>query len=120
MTVRHHVKHNRESYTRKHRHRYRHKRDAVLSEFPTPGPSQCHPCQGEKVPPQGCLPIEILQAVATKLGGIPPTVLANPAALRSTLDIRLAVPVKAERSFLMKLPISETEKTTLANKYLRP
>lgn len=84
---------------------------------PNPGPSQCHPAIGKVTPPQGCLPIETLQAAAEKLN-IPKTL--PPAELRKELEKALKLTKGGERTFLYALPLPESEKKDLALRRLRP
>ncbi len=86
-------------------------------KLPTPGPSQCHPGNKE-YGAHGCLPLKVLLAAASKLGI---SSSGRAADLRSALEdhLQLESPV-GERSFLMKLPLPDAEKTALAKKYLRP
>lgn len=84
---------------------------------PDPGPSQCHPSLGRVAPSHGCLPLDILKDVATKLGVDPET--AYPL-LRKEIAAKLSINKPGERTFLNALPLPEQEKTQLAKKYLRP
>jgi hypothetical protein len=86
-------------------------------EFPTPGPSQCHPRVGDKRPPHGCLPPEVLTKAAKQIGILSQT---NVSSLRKALEQRLNVKPDNEMSFLYALPFSEQEKQELAKLYLRP
>lgn len=86
--------------------------------FPKPGPQQCHPGVGDVRPDSGCIPVETLKAVATKLGGI--NAELDPVALRSEIEKHLKVDGVHEYSFLMKLPLSKEEKDSIFKKYLRP
>ena len=86
-------------------------------EQPNPGPSQCHPAIGKVAPPQGCLPMETLQAAAEKLE----VSKSLPAAeLRQELEKALKLTKPGERTFLNALPLSESEKKDLASRRLRP
>ena len=87
-------------------------------QFPKPGPQQCHPGVGDVRPDSGCIPVETLKAVATKLGGI--NAELDPVALRSEIEKHLKVDGVHEYSFLMKLPLSKEEKDNIFKKYLRP
>ena len=85
---------------------------------PDPGPSQCHPAVGVEAPPQGCLPMDVLRSVAKKLG-LEPTLEGKE--LRTEIERELELPASGgERTFLEALPLSSTQKTQLAKKYLRP
>lgn len=88
------------------------------SQFPMPGPQQCHPGVGDVRPESGCLPETILKSVAVKLGidvGLATT------ALRSEIEKKIGGEGGVhEHTFLMKLPLSKGEKDTIAKKYLRP
>lgn len=84
---------------------------------PDPGPSQCHPSMGRIAPSHGCIPIQILRKVATKLHINPDL---HPPALRKAIETKLSTKVSGERSFLTALPLPEQEKTHLAKTYLRP
>jgi hypothetical protein len=84
-------------------------------KFPMPGPCQCHPSTGTERPEIGCLPLEILQKVATTLG-----LDGHSKTLRADLEKALHVKPEHEYSFLKKLPISKEERADLAKKYLRP
>lgn len=86
-------------------------------EFPAPGPSQCHPRVGEKRPPQGCLPSEVLAKAAKQMGIISQS---NSVSLRNALEERLNVKPNNEMSFLNALPLAPEEKEELAKTYLRP
>lgn len=81
-----------------------------------PGPYQCHPSVGSR-PPDGCLPSEVLQRVATELGV---SFTEKPGDLRKALENHLNVSENQEYTFLQALPLSEEEKKELAKKYLRP
>lgn len=86
-------------------------------QIPEPGPSQCHPRVGDKRPPHGCLPPEVLVRASKQLG------LAtdiNPSQIRKTLENHLNIKSGQEMSFLNSLPLSSEEKQTLAKTYLRP
>ena len=83
---------------------------------PAPGPSQCHPSIKDAAP-HGCLPLEVLQRVASQIG-IPAHRKGK--ALRKDIETKLAIPPGGERTFLGKLPINDNEKTDLALKFLRP
>lgn len=79
-----------------------------------PGPYQCHPrVNGTNT--EGCLPRNVLEKVADKLG-----IDSNQAGLRKALEMRLGIPEKMESSFLRALPLPEEEKRELSKKYLRP
>ena len=80
-----------------------------------PGPSQCHPSAPSTT--HGCLPLQVLQTVGSKIG-VPPSYTGK--RLRKEIETRLEVPSGAERTFLNKLPIAEQEKADLARRYLRP
>jgi len=82
-----------------------------------PGPSQCHPSIGRVRPDHGCLPLEVLKAVAEKLG-LAPTMAGKE--LRDEINKKIGVKAPGERTFLDALPISANEKRILASKYLRP
>jgi hypothetical protein len=84
--------------------------------FPPPGPSQCHPRVGQKRPPHGCLPPEVLSRVAQKLG-IQGT---SPVSLRHAIESKLQIPPGQELSFVKALPLSDAEKQELTKGYLRP
>jgi hypothetical protein len=84
---------------------------------PMPGPSQCHPSMGGIAPAHGCIPIDVLRNVANTLE-IPANY--NGTKLRAEIEKRLNIQPGAERTFLMSLPLSNSEKTDLASKYLRP
>jgi hypothetical protein len=85
---------------------------------PDPGPSQCHPKIGRVTPSHGCLPIEVLKKVATKLHLTPEVA---PPLLRKEIETNLSIKAPGgERSFLMALPLPEQEKEQLAKDYLRP
>jgi len=83
--------------------------------IPSPGPCQCHPSVGLTRPAEGCIPIEILKNVATKLS-LP---LKNKG-LRKLLEEHFKVEPENEYTFLMKLPLSLSEKQQIAKGYLRP
>jgi Ulp1 protease family, C-terminal catalytic domain len=76
----------------------------------SPGPYQCHP-RIYKRSAEGCIPTDVLQKVAVKLGVEPK---------RKAIEKALGVPEKAEWTFLQALPLPSEEKTFLASKYLRP
>jgi len=76
-----------------------------------PGPEQCHPKVGSKRPAEGCLPVEVLQEVATKLNVEPN---------RHSIEKALNVTAKHEYSFVKALPIDEGKKNTYIHQYLRP
>ena len=84
---------------------------------PMPGPSQCHPRVGEKRPVHGCLPIEVLERAAKTLG-IPSE--STPKSLRKALERELKVRDSQDLTFLRALPLQDSEKVDLAQKYLRP
>lgn len=84
---------------------------------PTPGPSQCHPRVGTRRPAHGCLPPNILQRAAKKMGL---TEEKNAASLRSKMEERLSVKHNNELSFLNALPFVDSEKEYLKKTYLRP
>lgn len=84
-------------------------------EFKTPGPEQCHPSVGAVRPHEGCLPVDILKEVASKLSIDP-----NTKELRSEIEQKLDVKPKHELSFVKALPLDETRKKELIKKYLRP
>lgn len=87
------------------------------SKIPAPGPSQCHPRVGSKTPPEGCLPVDVLEKAAKQLG-VPSTGSAG--TLRKALEQKLGLKPGQELSFLRALPLPESEKVTLAKSYLRP
>ena len=86
-------------------------------QFPTPGPSQCHPRVGEKRPSYGCFPPEILQKAASQMK-VP--LQTNPTLLRKALEEHVKVKPGQEMSFLNALPFPSSEKEQLAKTYLRP
>ena len=86
-------------------------------QFPMPGPQQCHPGVGDVRPESGCIPVDVLKAVATKLGIKGQT---DPVALRSEIEKHVGVKDVHEYTFLMKLPLSKEEKDRILKKYLRP
>ncbi|NBO59570.1 MAG: hypothetical protein EBU82_01215 [Flavobacteriia bacterium] len=85
-------------------------------QFPAPGPSQCHPRVGAKRPSYGCLPPEVLNRAAQKVG----VSSGTPVALRQALESKLQVAPGKEMSFLKALPLTDSEKQELAKTYLRP
>jgi len=89
-----------------------------VSQQPLPGPCQCHPSVGDEVPPQGCLPVDVLKVVAHKVGV---SQALHGKELREAIEkaIQFDKP-DAERSFLEALPLSAAQKKDLAKKYLRP
>lgn len=87
------------------------------STQPDPGPSQCHPSIGRESGTQGCLPLEILKGVASKLH-LDPELSAE--ALRKAIEEKLSIEKPGERTFLEALPITEHQKAALAKEYLRP
>jgi hypothetical protein len=82
-----------------------------------PGPQQCHPGVGDVRPDSGCIPADVLKAVAATLGIKGQT---DPVALRSEIEKRVGVDGVHEYTFLMKLPLSKEEKADILKKYLRP
>lgn len=86
-------------------------------QTPLPGPCQCHPRVGTQRPPQGCIPINILQDVAKSLH------ISNSGSakhLRKALESHLKVEPNKEYTFLQSLPLSPETKHALAKQYLRP
>jgi hypothetical protein len=81
----------------------------------TPGPEQCHPRVGKSRPTEGCIPLETLKKVATKLD-----IDSNSPDLRSKIESKLDVKPKHEYSFVKALPLMDTEKQKLIKEYLRP
>ena len=86
-------------------------------QIPMPGPSQCHPRVGDKRPAHGCLPVNVLEKVAQK-ESLPYQL--SPKDLRKALEQHFQVKDGNEWSFLQALPLSDSEKQTLAKQYLRP
>lgn len=93
------------------------RRNKKQKQFPTPGPSQCHPRVGTKRPPYGCFPPDILQKAASQMNVAS---VGNPISLRKALESHLNIPAGKELSFLNALPFSSEEKEQLAKQYLRP
>jgi hypothetical protein len=85
-------------------------------DIKSPGPNQCHPSIGSTRPAIGCFPREVLEKVAKKLNLNP----ASGNAIRKQIEKELDLEQKGERTFLMELPLSSSEKTSLSKKYLRP
>ena len=81
----------------------------------TPGPEQCHPRVGKSRPVEGCIPVDTLKKVATKLD-----IDANSPELRTQIETKLSVKPKHEYSFVKALPLSDSEKQKLIKEYLRP
>lgn len=81
----------------------------------TPGPEQCHPRVGKSRPTEGCIPVDTLKKVATKLD-----IDANLPELRTQIETKLSVKPKHEYSFVKALPLSDSEKQKLIKEYLRP
>jgi len=81
----------------------------------TPGPEQCHPRVGKSRPTEGCIPLDTLKKVATKLD-----IDTNIPDLRSKIETKLDVKPKHEYSFVKALPLMDTEKQKLIKEYLRP
>ena len=81
------------------------------TNFPDPGPEQCHPRVGTVRPEQGCIPQDVLNEVATKL---------NVEATRSAIETKLGIAPKKEYSFVKALPLDESRKNELIKQYLRP
>jgi hypothetical protein len=79
-------------------------------KLPHPGPEQCHP-RVDKRPEEGCLPKEVLEEVATKLGTSP-----NHAAIEE----KLGVEKNHEYTFVNALPLDDAKKKELIKTYLRP
>lgn len=86
------------------------------SSQPGPGPSQCHPSIGRERPSEGCLPQEVLRAAAEKLG----IKGASGKDLRAALEEKLGLKKPGEYTFLMALPLADSEKKDIARKRLRP
>ena len=82
-----------------------------------PGPSQCHPRVGQDRPAEGCLPADVLKKVAAKVGV---KVTKDTARLRAALEKHFGVAAGKEYSFLKALPLTASEKSALATKWLRP
>jgi hypothetical protein len=82
---------------------------------PPPGPCQCHPRVGKTRPEEGCIPTSILKDVARKL-----SIHHNEKGLRAKLEEHFHVKPEHEYTFLLKLPLSLSEKHKIANEYLRP
>ena len=80
-------------------------------KLPHPGPEQCHPRVGATRPEEGCLPKEVLEEVATKLG-----TSSNHAAIEE----KLGVEKNHEYSFVNALPFDDAKKKELNKTYLRP
>jgi len=97
--------------------RIRYRGTKKKSTQPDPGPSQCHPSIGRKTAPFGCLPIEILKSVASKLKLNPGI---DPVQLRGEIQNKLSLKTPGERTFLNALPLTNHQKTILATQYLRP
>lgn len=93
------------------------RRNKKLKQIPAPGPSQCHPSVGSKRPAHGCLPPSVLEQAAQKLGV---SAQSSSLGLRSALEKHLDVKPGQELSFVKALPLSEQEKQTLIQTYLRP
>ena len=93
------------------------KNNRTKKSFPTPGPSQCHPRIGTKRPTHGCLPVNILQRAAKKVGL---TEEKSPLSLRHALEKSLSVEAGNEQSFVNALPLTDSEKQYLKTTYLRP
>lgn len=85
--------------------------------YPYPGASQCHPRVGDTRPAEGCLPQNVLEDIAKKVG-LPTNVPA--AALRKSIEKALKIPANKEATFLDKVPLTAQEKHQLAKQYLRP
>jgi hypothetical protein len=90
---------------------------------PWPGPSQCHPRVGKKTPPDGCLPVEVLEKAARNAGlamqGGAGGTKSRGKLLKQLAD-HLKIPVANQRSLLQALPLPQDEKKSLAEKWLRP
>jgi len=75
---------------------------------------------GREQPPHGCLPLEVLRAVAQKLDIDGASSLQGDA-LRSKIEEKVSTSAPGkEYTFLQSLPLSDSEKKELAKKYLRP
>ena len=81
----------------------------------TPGPEQCHPRVGKSRPSEGCIPVDTLKKVATKLN-----IDVDSTDLRSQIENKLNVKPKHEYSFVKALPLMDPEKQKLIKEYLRP
>jgi hypothetical protein len=81
----------------------------------TPGPEQCHPRVGKSRPSEGCIPVDTLKKVATKLN-----IDVDSPDLRSQIENKLNVKPKHEYSFVKALPLMDPEKQKLIKEYLRP
>lgn len=85
---------------------------------PEPGPAQCHPSVGKQAHAHGCLPLEVVRRVATKIG-IAPSLTGKQ--LRKAIEDKLEIRKPgAERTFLNALPLPAGEKSDLARRFLRP
>ena len=82
---------------------------------PLPGPCQCHPRVGETTPEEGCIPLSVLKNVARKV-----SIHHKGKGLRAKLEEHFHVKPENEYTFLMKLPLSPSEKNKIATEYLRP
>ena len=87
----------------------------ISHKIPSPGPCQCHPRVADSRPAEGCIPESILKDVAHKI-----PLNHNGPGLRSALEKHFNVEPENEHSFLMKLPLTHSEKEKIANEYLRP
>lgn len=94
----------------------RNQRTRKQKHFPPPGPSQCHPRVGPKRPSHGCLPPDVLGKLAKEVG-VPQ---GSPVQIRKALETKLSVGPGKELSFVRALPLSDSEKKTLIQTYLRP
>ena len=92
------------------------RRASHKSTQPAPGPSQCHPAVG-KAEEHGCLPLDVLQKAASKLGLSEQLTGKD---LRSQLETALSLKEPGECSLLEALPLPAAEKGALRKKYLRP
>ena len=88
---------------------------------PLPGPNQCHPRIGSATPPDGCLPSEVLQTAARKLGlSMSGGAAGGRGQLLKRLAEHLKIPATNQRSILNALPLADDQKKELAQKWLRP
>jgi hypothetical protein len=93
-------------------------------KIPVPGASQCHPRVGNRNPPGGCFPTEVLLRGLPKEGGAGKTgsrkAPKNRKALLKRVAEHLGVKPTDQRTLLHNLPLSDEEKRDLAAKWLRP
>jgi hypothetical protein len=84
-----------------------------------PGPSQCHPRVGDKMPSWGCFPPSMLKKVLKEdeghVGGGTKDLLQ-----RVAKHLGVENPEGNQRTLLQAMPFTEEEKTKFASQYLRP